>query len=357
MKTGNNGKRISLELIRIIAIILVIFNHTGKFGYEIFMNTDNSILRLLSIFLDQFCKAGVPLFFMISGATLLIKNESIKDLFTKRVLRMVIILLSFSFIYYLRLYIKNPEYGFSITYFIKYIYSNPIITPFWFIYLYIAFLIMLPFLRALASKLSNSEFVYLIVLGIIFPYLSVIEKIAGFDGIYITIDVLSITLFYPLIGYFISNRWLINSEGTNRAISKINGKMIAVVSALAVAINYLACLYMMNYEFRINGLYSENYISKFVVIPTLIIFVVTMYLYDKKNVSCKLISFIGSCTFCVYLFEEILRIDVFMPIMERFYGNAPGLILCVPYTILVILTGSLISFVLKKIPFLKKLGL
>ena len=77
-------KRISLEIIRIIAICMVIFNHTGENGFEMFRTAYGTPLWYLVILLDIVSKAGVPLFFMISGVLLLDKEETIKRAIYKK---------------------------------------------------------------------------------------------------------------------------------------------------------------------------------------------------------------------------------------------------------------------------------
>ncbi len=54
-----------------------------------------------------------------------------------------------------------PEYGFSIKFFIQTIYMQPFVTPLWFIYIYIAFLVMLPLIRRMASCMDEAEYLYL----------------------------------------------------------------------------------------------------------------------------------------------------------------------------------------------------
>ena len=157
-------KRISLEILRTIALCMVIFNHTGENGFEMFRTAYGSWLWYFVILVDIVSKAGVPIFFMISGALLLGKDEPISDVFRKRILRYVAVIILFSFIYYVRLYLKHPEYGFSIKYFITYIYSTPFIIPYWFLYSYLSFLLVLPVMRAIAKTLKERE--YFLLLGI-----------------------------------------------------------------------------------------------------------------------------------------------------------------------------------------------
>ena len=59
------SKMVHLEVIRILAVCLVVFNHTdGYFLY--FTTTDHPITYLVSLFFSVLCRINVPLFFMVS---------------------------------------------------------------------------------------------------------------------------------------------------------------------------------------------------------------------------------------------------------------------------------------------------
>ena len=94
-------KRLDYELMRILAIFLVVFNHTDTRGFFLYQVPGCSGLNaVLSLLLATICKIAVPLFFMISGGLLLHRQESLKDLFRKRIVRMGIVLVLFSGILY-----------------------------------------------------------------------------------------------------------------------------------------------------------------------------------------------------------------------------------------------------------------
>lgn len=344
-------KRISIEIIRIIAICMVIYNHTGENGYELFRSAESTWLWLIAIFIDVFVKAGVPLFFMISGALLLGKEEPIKDVLLRRVLRYAIILVVFSFIYYVRMYIQHPEYGFSIVFFLKYIYSQPFITPFWFLYLYIAFLLILPVLRAIVKGLNEYGYVLLVVIAVIMNLLVVAEFIFKLEPIYFSIGFFETNMLYPVLGYGIAN---ILSE-------KWFSIKCRAVMAIMVLLNYICSVFMNIMEYRETMGYSGEYIDHFMVIPAISVFYFIIYLVEKrghkndnKETINRIISYVGSCTFTIYLFEEMLRGDIFLKIFSIDNSQVVNLLLCIPYVIGIIICGVVISTILKKIPILDK---
>ena len=98
MALDTKNRKLHLEVLRILAIMLVLFHHTEGRGFVLFLQREGfsrSIYLLLSIL----CEIAVPIFFMISGALLLKKEESIKDILCKRVLRFIIVLFAITVIY------------------------------------------------------------------------------------------------------------------------------------------------------------------------------------------------------------------------------------------------------------------
>lgn len=345
-----------IELLRIIALICIIFNHTGENGYLFFEITNNQYLQMLSIFLSNLCKIGVPLFFMISGALLLPKNETIKELFVKRILRFAIIIVLFSFIYYIRLYIQHPEYGFSLVFFLKLIYSQPFITPFWFLYSYFAFLLMLPFLRKMALALSDGEYVFFSVLAVAFLFIfRILEYMLG-SSTYINIVLLSTNIVFPLLGYFIEYR-------LSKKVYSLKG--IFVVSFLLL-FNGICCSFLTLFAYRKNGTFDVIFIENFTLISAIAVFYIVKYCCNRAHVLKmtikgqfvnKFILYLGSCTFCTYLFEEMLRIDIFIKLFNVLCPLFPTLLVCIPYIICIFTTGVFISTILKHVPGAKFLGL
>jgi len=202
---GQGKRLLHLDLLRLMAIVLVIFNHTGDRGYMLFLNQTESPLYGLYMMLSVFCKIAVPLFFMISGALLLPKEESLKQLFSKRILRMALVLLLISVPYYLWLQRMN---GLSVEGFFTHIYSQSASTSLWYLYSYIALLFMLPFLRSMVKNLKREDFLFLFVGHLVLTGVLPCMEFALWKGS-VTIHesfapVLLVTqnVFYALMGYF-----------------------------------------------------------------------------------------------------------------------------------------------------------
>ena len=345
-------KRISLEIIRIIAICMVIFNHTGENGFEMFRTAYGTPLWYLVILLDIVSKAGVPLFFMISGVLLLNKEETLKELFIKRVLRYGIIILLFSFIYYVRLYIHHPEYGFSMKYFFTYIYSTPFIIPYWFLYSYLSFLLILPVLRAVVKSLKENEYLWILGFSVLLWMSPVWENIFNLEPINISNGLNASFVVFPILGYGIAN--VISDKYYNY--------MSRTILFVVFILNWLCSVYMNIVEFKETGELSGSNLDRFAGIPTIVIFYFIIYCFDKKTIKIpermeRVVSIVGGGVFFTYLFEDMLRSDIFLELFGIVSGNMARLLMCIPYTVCIIFCGVIISTILKKIPGINKLKL
>ena len=348
-------KRISLEIIRIVAVSAMIYIHSGVYGFEVFRTAETEAFWLLVMFLDMLAKASVPLFFAVSGALLLKKDESIKDLFLKRILRYGIIIVFFSFVYYVRLVIMNPEYGFSIKYFIKCIYEEPFVTPFWFLYYYMVLLLTLPILRAVAKSMTVGGYVLLACIALVMSWIIVPETLFGFSKLYLYFSVLTINFLYPIMGHWIAN---VLPEQKEKWFS---GRARAMMG-IALILNYSFLIWMNNIEMRSVPMaeLSGDYFDQFQFVSTVAVLYFVIYLWDVKKINisertARVIQYIGSCGLAIYLFENMFR-DTF----ARFYDLANSQMgkyaMTIPYIAGIAGVGILISTIWRRIPLINKLG-
>lgn len=76
-------KKIHIEFLRALCIWLVMFTHTSTSGFSLYLERPASFFFPLYIAVPFWVKTAVPIFFMISGALLLEKEESISRIFKK----------------------------------------------------------------------------------------------------------------------------------------------------------------------------------------------------------------------------------------------------------------------------------
>lgn len=141
---GHSERNISFDLIRILAIFLVMYNHRET--YIFYHHVPHMGLRyILSMCGAAFCKCGPPLFFMVSGALILHKKESFRRIFRHRILRILIVMVILSIL--IVTLIPDSDS------FLKTFFSGLN----WYLYAYIGYLLMLPFLRILVNHMTRKD--------------------------------------------------------------------------------------------------------------------------------------------------------------------------------------------------------
>lgn len=335
-----------LDALRILAIMCVIFNHSGVNGFFLYTTTDNFIVQCVSIFISSFCKIGVPLFFMISGALLLRKEESYKELFFKRILRYIVILIVFCFIHFVYR-VHRGEISFHIADFVRSTATGQIYMPYWFLYSYLGFLIGLPILRRMAKVLEKNEFLYLFLIYVIAGGIFGILARTQVGSIAVAIPFTADVIAYPLLGYFIVNR----IEQTEYTV-----KNLLILIALAV-VGLGIDVAVTQYDYHTFGGWSEAGLSLFIIFPAAAVFYAVKYFFDKKSLPTVLeniICIMGSCTFGVYLLEGYIK-DYCGIIQKYMCLVMPNALAAIIYLFCIMIIGVIITFILKKIPVIKKL--
>ncbi len=357
---ANKGKRtlVHLELLRIIAILLVIFHHTNTRGFFLFSVSEGSPLYPFYLFLSVACVMGVPLFFMASGALLLGREESIGTIYKKRVLRIAVVLVVVSFLYALY---ESAESGtpFRFADFIKTMYSSQVTYPLWFLYAYLALLMMLPFLRRLAKGMTGKEYIYLAGMSLLFvgviPILQY-RLTAGEVSINSNIRGALFTatsIVFFLMGYFLEHKL------PEKYYTLKNAWIGIVLSLICIGV----CCYMTTYQIGITGVSKEGSTSfhhSLIAIPAYTTyFCVRLFFMRRKQKrefrpwTLKTICFLGSMTFGIYLLEEFLRTETIF-IFDAMQPVIRTLPACIVWVLIVFAIGVVLTYLIKKIPFVGK---
>lgn len=349
----------SIDLLRIIACFFVIFNHTGNSGFFLFsLYPTNTIQYWVYLFASVFCKFSVPLFFSISGALLLPKVESIKDVWVKRVLKMCIVLLVFSFVCYL-ISISKDLSKFSLYFFFATLYQSNHNSSYWFLYAFIPYLISLPLLRPLAQNMKNEHFLYMIVIGITFMAILPIVEYLLWQGEH-TLNtnfrfgwITSSAVIYPCLGYYLENRM-----DDNKA-----RKYLPILWGINIATIFVSC-YMTYFKAKITGICNEGasqaFHSSFVLINVITLYISFKCLFNKPFSSkvSSLIASVGEATFGMYLIHKnvmvlVTRLHILEFLRETVHMNY--LLSSLLYCLVVFVIAYGITLLMKKIPLLKKL--
>lgn len=352
-----NEHKTEFDVIRLIAIFLVIFNHTGTYGFTYFVTyfdwsemTPISSSYWLYMIPSIICKAAVPLFFMISGALLLGKDESLRHILTKRVAKYAVILLSVSVLYYLRS-VMSAHDSFSLSGFIKLFCTGKVSEHLWFLYCYIAFLMFLPLLRRLKELILRENLKYLILLSVfvngfvpIFLFLFEAEipsKLHGF-----ICHSFSYIFLFPLTGY-----------GCSKYRPKRRDRLILVLLSL-VSFVPVMILTFVNMKYKGFGVTADEgvlirYWDCFAEIRAIAIFAVISFVISRATVSNDLKDLLnegGKCVFGVYLIEPVIQYSsVFYVLLIKAGEILPVFAGVLIHTLLVFIVTVSIVFVSRKL--------
>ena len=361
MEKIKTNKIIHIELLRIIAALLVIFNHTGPNGYFLFsFYPFATIPYFIYMIFTVISKIDVPMFLMLTGALLLKKDLNSKKIIQK-VVRMLIVLFLFTTVFYIRLHILKYSDTFTIGDFFLRLYKGDIIIQYWYIYAYISFLLAFPFLRAMVKSLPENAYRYLIGIAILFVGILPCFEYRLLQG-KVTLNqygkvswLFTNIVIFPLIGYYLEN--VID-------IKKINKKNIILVCIIALFGIAISC-YMTYYKHRITGICTEVETQDFVDLFSLPI-CIPVYLFVKNlsnkitfpNWLNKIILSVGSCSFGIYLIHMAIIESKFIANLFAQLTSGFGFNSMFSIWLLCILTMFIcyaITFILKLIPGLNKI--
>lgn len=342
----NSQRVIYLDILKILAILLVIFNHSHFYIY----NT-NGFIGAIHVILFDFCKIAVPLFVMASGALLLGRESSYKEIFCKRIWRVLVPLIFITMIYSL-MYGDNVK-EFFLALFMNY---NDQYNPYWLWYLYMimGLYILTPFLQKMIKNFTNKDFKWFILLFVIiisiFNILPVITSMFLGEAKNIRGDF--VNLFFPVaIGYYVAGYYFSKQQIT----SKMN--LISIITLIiSILIGSIFMYYGLFYQnLSYDDMIDYSFIT--VAIPALCVFIICKYYLNKslKNerlnqlvlaVSC---SVFGVYLFHVFLLEKIYKLGFIQTIFD--FNQIIGIFIL---DILVFIILTVFIYLLRKIPLIKK---
>lgn len=350
-------KTMYYEILRLIANFLVLYNHLPGFHFYLqdeFFGFKKALYMAGSVF----TKINVPIFFMISGALLLKKNDSIKTT-VKRILRFVIVILSANFACYLlcnAYLIRDGQTLIFIKEFFNHLLVGDIVGSYWFLYSYLSFLLILPFLQKMCKNLTGFEFGLLILIHFIFssviPIINLLLSPLKIPTINVNVTFFtSNIIFYPIVGYFIDN---INLE-------KLKRRHLNFLIGLFIVSVVLSCC-VLYYERLSVGEFTQNYINLFAYVLAIVVFILVKHAavcrFDKKIKPSgrRIIIILGSLTFGIYLMDPIIK-EIFYERYVLFQEkiNLPIWIFSSVWCLFSMTIGGSITYFLKKIPLINKL--
>lgn len=376
---------LSLELMRVLAAFFVIFNHTSSSGHFLFsLYPSDSIQYWLYMLPAAFCHFAVPLFFMISGALLLGRNDEARPLVPfKKALHILIILLVWSFLYYLSTVYEHRNYmtiDRDANPYLSFVAASPLSFDlreflirlfelsgwnhtYWFLHTYIALLLALPLLQRMAQAFKLYE--YKLLLSLYFVFFMLIPAIQyliwrgehNFDAsLYMGLKWIGgNAVIFPLTGYFLQHH--LNYNWTRKRLLILWG--INILGLLCSC--YLTFLFISTTG-NSRELDAQGFLTWSALINAATVFVTCRYIDEHTMILKrfpKVICSLGNATLGIYLSHLYFlhRSDLSSLVWRilREGLHLGPLLYAFVYCILIFICSLITTKLLQKIPLLRSL--
>jgi surface polysaccharide O-acyltransferase-like enzyme len=330
------NKRIdAYDLLKTIAIFLVVFYHVGKLNVD-FLKSASPILYF-NYFLYSLSSMGVPLFFMVNGALLLNRPDYN---FKKHMLRSVTILLLLFAWGCISLIVLGWMYQetYTLAEFIKALVTlkSGRINQLWFLKALFFVYVFSPFLKALYDQNRTYAFYMLLVLFVFtFSHLPYLYWINPFYGHY------SYAIVYFLLGGFAAQ------YAHHDTVKKAYPYLLLFTSASLLFLYGVYCTLK-------TGLIYDTVWEGYDTVMTLgmaLAFFVWCTRVEIPGAMLRFIRLVGSCTLGIYFIHLLVH-----HFIARSYPlENTNLLISVSYSLLVLMMALAITWLAKKIPFIKRL--
>lgn len=333
-----------VEALRILACFFVIVNHTNS---GIFYKLAPSATWFASVFYFFAAKTAVPVFLMISGYTMLDRQDSYQKTFG-RFLRFACTLILFSGFYYIAGYLTGDTDRIGIKDFVSRIFGGPVTVSYWYLYLYLGVILMLPFLQKLVSTFQKTDFhVYFLVSGLFF---AVWPVIAHYIPALTVTKEFSLPLFNSYICMLLLGCYLKRYFKPSKRIRYLGIAGFFAMCLLSVLLTYAEYVRRGGNDY----LFFDD-IALFPILVSSVCLFCAAATFRWGERAEKMILPLGRLTFGIYLIADflILRLAFLFPKLQAVVVQPMAAMLI--FQVLVFACGGVIAWLLKKIPGLKRL--
>ena len=340
-----------IDYLRIISCIAIVLLHVNLnlWNTSIVGSTNFNISAIFSLLV----RFAVPIFFMLSGALFLSKKEiDIKRLYTKNILKLLIILVLWLPIHGIFFYTHNignvidsmPKLYSAILY-TMYNSNN---YQFWFIITLLGIYVILPVLKKIAD--DEKLLKYVLILFFIFQILVFsLTVIIGTNNLFSKILILlspETILLYP--GYFLLGYYLYKTD-----LSKNKKWLSYTLGVLSILYGIIFTIVFSNMH-RKYSLFIDNNSIITTYFMSIMVFNIFKYFFKDKKVSdksSKIIIYLSDCTLGIFILHFLVKWTLESVI--NIYFTTP--IITVPlFTIIITFISLILTSLIKKIPIIGK---
>ena len=346
MNTAADNRTIKeyISVLSVISAIAVVYLHANgcfwSFSTEPYWISANIIESLLYF--------GVPVFFMIPGATLLnfYERYGLKTFFVNRIKKTLIPYIAWSIIGFILFIIFVDKGSFSditLSYFMKALIGGQLVQTYWFFPVLFCVYLCLPLFAAVSEDKRKSVFSYLaiisLLLNIVIPF--VLRILGSTYSLPYSVSVGSGYLLYVLLGYLLDKYEL-----------RLSGRIIIYILSVAGLLTHLIGTYVLSVNANEIVKLFKEYNNLPCVCYSVGVFVFVKACVDRftragqKNAFFKSIDFLKQYTLEIYL----LHWFVLKLIIKVFSVNTTALTYRLLAPLPVIVISIAVTYLLRKIP-------
>ncbi len=338
----NKNKIYYFDYLRVVSAFMVIVIHVSAFyWYDLSVQSNSWII--LNTF-NALTRASVPIFVMISGALFLSKDNSIKKLWLKNILRLAIVFIVWDIVYaFSNCFINEVFTRRSIKDIIKYILKNTVHYKYhlWFVPMLIGVYAVIPVLKLVV----NNENVLKYFLRIFFIFAILINPVFDIanSSVGSSITFIEMPMIFNYCGYFVLGYYLHTYQLTN--------KQKKILYALGIMSFVLSPIVANGLSIMLDTkIFTQTNFSIFVFFQAVFIF--ELFKNMKFNKDSKIINSMSKCSLGIYLLH-ILVMEVLFKYMS--IDILHDTIIMVPIvSIIIFMTSYLVCYILKKVPLFNK---
>lgn len=340
-------KNSSIELLRLIATVGVIFCHVGICWLTYYGDSSTATERIIYKSLNLLCHWPVPVFMAITGSLLLGKENMSYGKMWKYFKRIALLTLSFGWLYsMMELYFNTRILSVSLLWEgMKKILSGNSWEHLWYMYMLLGIYLVLPVINLCKTKIPLSYCFWF--LSVTFLFASLLPTI-GIERTFVNYPITSIYLIYLIMGYILS------SEKAQEYVKshKINDMLLMGLCLLLFVVEGG----MVTFDERIGLTLSKtwcSYTSPLVVLQSLIIFYLIV---KRKNVfdrfcSNGVVKRMNRCSLGIYI-VHMLWINIAIKLLHINLMDYGWIAILIGGASIYVLSWAMVEIMLK-IPVLK----
>ncbi len=355
-------RTVYFDLMRIIAIFLVLLNHTPAYTLY-FFNT--GIKKWICLFATVTIRICIPLFFMISGALLLGKDEKWGTILKKRVSRFAVTIVLFEGLYVLAKYLvslsRGIEFHYSFFDLLRGFFAGDIIglESYWYMYAHLGILLSLPFLRAVAKNMKKSDFIALtlfhFIIWTLIPAVLLLLPDHNIEGTLIhkdfTIPLATVkSMYFPLAGFWLDR---------NVNVEKIRRKEIALICVIYISAVLVSSLFAI-LEQKYTGDITLYYVEMLAYVTAGCVFLLIKCLFKNRPIKksahiSRAVCAVGALSFSMYIFEPFCKLFFEETYFNYVSPRFPMILNSVVWCFFCMIAGGTVGALLKKVPVVRSL--